>query len=166
MKQEHHYNGRDLTKRANKVYFGVKYGDQDFKTWATHKVWENRTDTFYFWTKEKVKAMKIVVPMVWWEPTNHHHDCYFCMVNMTSWKKHKKNMWYCPNIPSAKSAVLYCNEIPIPVFSSLPDLASVVILNQPTQESNIMAALLVTRDLLCQKQSHLLKVNLMTWVEI
>ena len=62
--------------------------------------------------------------MVWRSPKNHHDDCYFCMVNMLGWNRHKKNLWYYPDLESARRPVSHCEKVPIPVFSSLPKLVS------------------------------------------
>ena len=90
MMQGYHRNVRDLTKRANKAYFGIKYDNQD-KIWALHKVCKNCTDTLCFWTKGKVKIMRFGVPAIWWESTNHRGDRYFCTEDMTGWNRYKKN---------------------------------------------------------------------------
>ena len=46
-----------------------------------------------------------------------------------------KNKWYYLDMPFAKRPMPHCNEIPIFVFSFLPNLASDDILNQPMQEN-------------------------------
>ena len=135
MKKEHRFNVRDFTKRTYEAYFGMKLGDQD-KQWAPHKVCKNCTDTLHLWTKGKVKAMRFGVPMVWRSPKNHHDDCYFCMVNMSGWNRHKKNLWYYPDLESARRPVPHCEEVPIPVFSSLPKLVSNNDLFAETEEVN------------------------------
>ena len=60
--------------------------------------------------------------MVWREPKNHQDDCYFCMVDMTGWNKRKKKEWCYPDIESARQPVLHCAEVPVPTFTSLPNL--------------------------------------------
>lgn len=121
MVKEHRFNVRELTRKAYQAYFGGKLGDQD-KSWAPHKVWKNCTDTLRLWTQGKVKSMKFGVTMVWQEPRNHHDDCYFCMVNTSEWNRHKKKSWYYPDIESAKRPVPHCSDLPLPGFTSLPDL--------------------------------------------
>ena len=74
--------------------------------------------------------------MVWRSPKNHHDDCYFCMVNMSGWNRHKKNLWYYPDLESVKRPVPHCEEVPIPVFSSLPKLVSNDDLFAETEEVN------------------------------
>ena len=104
MKKENRFNVRDFTKRAYEAYFGMKLGDQD-KQWAPSKVCKNCTDTLRLWPQSKVKAMRFGVPMVWRNPKNHHDDCYFCMVDMSGWNRHKKNLWYYPDLESARRPV-------------------------------------------------------------
>ena len=74
--------------------------------------------------------------MVWRSPKNHHDDCYFCMVNMSGWNRHKKNSWYYPDLESARRPVPHCEEVPIPIFSSLPKLVSNDNLFAETEEVN------------------------------
>ena len=123
MKKEHRFNVREFTKKAYQAYFGIKLGDQN-KRWAPHKVCKNCSETLRLWTQGKVKAMRFGVPMVWREPKNHHDDCFFCMVNMSRWNRHKKGSWYHPDIDSARRLVAHCEDVPIPVFCSLPQLDS------------------------------------------
>ncbi|GBM46311.1 hypothetical protein AVEN_88005-1 [Araneus ventricosus] len=64
----------------------------------------------------KRKAMPFAVPVMWREPTNHIHDCYFCMVPPVSGgftKKNKRIIEY-PNIPSALRPVSHSEGLPIP----------------------------------------------------
>ena len=74
--------------------------------------------------------------MVWRSPKDHHDDCYFCMVNMSGWNRHKKNSWYYPDLESARRPMPHCEESPIPVFSSLPKLVSNNDLFAETEEVN------------------------------
>ena len=112
---------RDFTRRAYHAYFGLKLGNQD-KAWAPHKVCKHCTETLRLWTQGKVKSMKFGVPMVWREPKNHLDDCYFCMVNMSGWNRYKKNSWHYPNLESASRPVPHSSSVPVPVFTSLPEL--------------------------------------------
>ena len=116
------FNVRDFTKKAYKAYFGIKLGDQ-VKSCAPHKVCKQCTKTLLrLWTKGEVSSMRFGVPIVWREPTNHHDDCYFCMVDMTGWNQRKKNEWCYPDIESARRPVLHCTEFPVPTFTFLPHL--------------------------------------------
>ena len=112
---------RDFTKRAYEAYFGMKLRDQD-KSWAPHKVCKHCTETLRFWAQGKVSSMRLGIPMVWREPKNHHDHCYFCMVDMSGWNQPKKKDWYYPDIESAQRLIPHCAEVPVPVFTSLPDL--------------------------------------------
>ena len=60
--------------------------------------------------------------MVWREPQNHHDDCYFSMVNIKGFNLYKKRKWEYPDLKSARRPVLRCESIPVPVFTSLPQL--------------------------------------------
>ena len=61
------------------------------------------------------KYMPFVIPRIWREPTNHHDDGYFCMVNISKYKKTKnrKKIVY-PSIPSSIVPVNHGPELPIP----------------------------------------------------
>ena len=110
---------RDLTKRAYEAYFGMKSWDQD-KSWAPHKVCKRCSETLCFGTQEKV-SMRFEVSTVRRESKNHH-DCYFCMVDMSRWNQRKKKDWYYPDIESARRPIPHCAEVP--EFTSLPDITA------------------------------------------
>ena len=112
---------RDFTKKAYKAYFGIKLGNQK-KSWELHKVCKQCTETLRFWTEGKVSSLRFGIPMVQREPKNHYDDCYFCMVDMTGWNQRKTKEWCYPDIESAQRPVLHCAEVPVPTFTSLPNL--------------------------------------------
>ena len=60
--------------------------------------------------------------MAWREQQNHHDDCYFCMVNLRGFNRYKRSTWEYPNLEPARRPVEHCKSIPVPVFTSLPDL--------------------------------------------
>ena len=62
--------------------------------------------------------------MAWREPKNHHDDCHFCMVDMSGWNQRKNKDWYYPDIKFTLRPMPHCAEVPVPVFTSLPDLAA------------------------------------------
>ena len=61
------------------------------------------------------KCMPFAIPRIWKEPTNHHDNCYFCMVDISKYKKTKdrKKIAY-PTIPSCSALVNHGAELPIP----------------------------------------------------
>jgi hypothetical protein len=65
---------------------------------------------------------KFGVPMMWREPKNHHDDCYFCMVNTKGLNGTSRHTVAYPDLESARRPVEHCPAIPIPSFTSLPDL--------------------------------------------
>ena len=105
MKKGHRFNVRDFTKRTYEPYFGLKLGGS--RQAMDHKVCKNCTDILRLWTQGKVKAMRFGVPMVWRSPKNYHDDCYFCMVSMSGWNRHKKNSWYYPGCTDISSTSTY-----------------------------------------------------------
>ena len=59
------------------------------------------------------KCMPFAIPRIWREPTNYH-DCYFCMADISKYKKtkDKKKVVY-PSIPSSILPVNHGPELPI-----------------------------------------------------
>ena len=59
--------------------------------------------------------MPFGIPRIWREPTNHHDDCYYCMVDISKFKnpRDRKSLIY-PNIPSSLAPVLHSKELPVP----------------------------------------------------
>ena len=55
---------------------------------------------------------------------------------MSGWNRTKKNSWYYPDLESARRPVPHGEEVPIPVFSSLPKLVSNDDLFAETEEVN------------------------------
>ena len=123
MKKERRFNVREFIKRAYQAYLDIKLRDQD-KRWAPHEVCKNCSEALRLWSQGKVKAMRFGVPMVWRELKNYHNDCYFYMVNMSRWNRHKKGSWNYPDIDSARRPVAHCEEVPVPEFCSSPQLDS------------------------------------------
>lgn len=113
----------EFVKRVYLAYFKVKLGDQD-KGWAPHKVCTVCIATLRKWSNGKKVHLKFGVPMVWREPKNHHDDCYFCMVRTTGYNGKNKHTLVYPNLESARIPVLHCEEVPIPTFTSLPEIES------------------------------------------
>ncbi|CAF4935123.1 unnamed protein product [Pieris macdunnoughi] len=59
--------------------------------------------------------MKFAVPRIWREPTDHIHDCYFCVVNPSKRRagKNAKKIEY-PNLPSTSAPVPHSENFPVP----------------------------------------------------
>ena len=58
------------------------------------------------------------------------------MVDMTGWNQCKKKDWCYPDIESARRPVPHCTEVPVPVFTFLPDLAADETLLEAMEDSN------------------------------
>ena len=67
------------------------------------------------WMRGNCKCMPFAIPRIWREPTNHHDDCYFSMVDISEYKKTKnrKKIVY-SSIPSSIAPVNHGSELPIP----------------------------------------------------
>lgn len=70
---------------------------------------------FLGWLRGEKRAMKFGVPRIWREPTDHSHNCYFCMVDVSKHRsgKNAPKLQY-PNIPSSLAPVLHSPDLPIP----------------------------------------------------
>lgn len=96
------------------AYFGMPIGDQD-KSWAPHVCCGSCRSTLEGWLRGSRKCMPFAIPRIWREPTNHHDDCYFCMIDLSHYKKVKDRMSITyPNIPSSIAPVPHSDSLPIP----------------------------------------------------
>lgn len=108
---------------AYTAYFGMAIGDQD-KPWAPHVSCATCRSALESWLRGERKSMAFAIPRVWREPTNHVSDCYFCMVDISAYKKttDRAKLTY-PNIPSSIAPVPHSDELPVPIpprSSALP----------------------------------------------
>jgi hypothetical protein len=64
--------------------------------------------------------MKFAVPRIWREPSDHTHDCYFCIVNPSKRRagENAKKIVY-PDLPSTSSPVPHSENFPVPYRSEL-----------------------------------------------
>ena len=74
---------------AYEAYFGMKMGYQD-KSWAPHFCCGScRSTPLEGRMRGSPKCMSFAISRIWREPTNHYDDCYFCMVDISTYKKTK-----------------------------------------------------------------------------
>ena len=111
----------DFVRKVYLAYFGIRLGDQD-KSWAPHVVCKTCIEHLRMWTNGKTKSFRFAIPMVWREPKNHYDDCYFCMVNLKGFNRHKRKTWNYPDLESARRPVLHSADLPVPKSTHLPDL--------------------------------------------
>ena len=90
--------------------------------WAPHMVCKACTETLCGWTSGK-RRLNFWIPMVWWEPTNHVIDYYFCAVDVTGINRKNRGSLKHPDLQSARRPVAHCDEIPLPIFGELPDIS-------------------------------------------
>lgn len=104
---------------AYEKYFGMKIGDQD-KSWAPRVICGTCRSNLEKWLSGRLKCMPFAVPRIWREPTNHVNDCFFCMTDLSAFKKTKNraNIIY-PNIPSSLAPVCHSDDLPIPMPPSI-----------------------------------------------
>ena len=156
MMAKHRFNVRDFTKRAYEAYFGMKLGrprtslwhpsrcadnvQKRYKPLAPLKVCRQCTETLRFWTRGKNSSMRFGVSIIWRKPKNHHDDCYFCLVDVPEWNQQKKKDWYYPDIESARRPIPHCAEVPVSVFTCLPDLTADELLLKAMDDSDSSAS--------------------------
>lgn len=99
---------------AYEKYFKMKIGDQE-RSWAPHVICGTCRSALEGWLRDGKRQMPFAIPRVWREPTNHHDDCYFCMVDIAKYKKpsDRFKLIY-PDIPSSRAPVPHSAELPVP----------------------------------------------------
>ncbi len=118
---ENRKNITDFVERAYMAYFGVKLGNQD-KYWAPHSVCKQCTEHLRQWTKGTRKSMRFAIPMVRREPKNHVDDCYFCVLNLKGINRKNQQTLVYRNLVSGIRPVPHIEELPVPIFSVLPQI--------------------------------------------
>lgn len=99
---------------AYNVYFGMPIGDQD-KSWAPHIICKSCRSTLEGWIRGSKRCMPFAIPRIWREPSDHLNDCYFCMVDISKYKKPAdRHILLYPDIPSSIAPVLHSEDLPIP----------------------------------------------------
>ncbi|XP_076035733.1 uncharacterized protein LOC143021852 [Oratosquilla oratoria] len=89
-------------------------GDQD-KPWAPHVICGSCRSTLEGWLRGTGRAMPFAIPRIWREPKNHHDDCYFCMIDVTKYRKVKgRQALQYPDIPSSRAPVPHDDSLPVP----------------------------------------------------
>ena len=109
---------------AYEAYFGMKMGDQN-KSWAPHFCCGSCRSTLEGWMRGSRKCMPFAIPRIWTELTNHHDDCYFCMVDISTYKKTKDRKKDC----LSKYSFIHCACQPWPrtAYSSTSNNACYII---------------------------------------
>ena len=103
---------------AYRLHFGIDIGDQD-KSWAPHVICGSCRSNLERWLRGSGRVMPFAVTRVWREPQNHLDDCYFCMINISKYRKvrGKRAITY-PSIPSSIAPVPHNDASPVPNPSS------------------------------------------------
>ena len=92
----------------------IEIGDHD-KSWAPHFCCGSCRSTLEGWIRGSCKCMPFAIPRIWREPINHQDNCYFCMVDISKYKKTKgRKKFVHSSIPSSIAPVNHGAELPIP----------------------------------------------------
>lgn len=104
--------------QAYEAYFGFKIGNQD-KPWAPHVLCGSCRSTLEAWYRGERRAMPFAIPRMWRSSKNHATDCYFCLVNLTSFKrsKNRHDIIY-PDLESSSAPVPHSETLPVPTLPS------------------------------------------------
>ena len=97
------------------------------------------------WSSGKRFARKFKTPMTWQEPRNHHDDCYFYMVKITSINSANREKWSHLTLFSAQWPYTHSNQSPLPVTSFELD-------NMETEENMNLTLILHQSDKSSVKQ--------------
>ena len=76
------------------------------------------------------------VPMVQREPKNYHNDCYFCMVVCLDGISKRRKIGIILILSLARQPIPQCTEVPVPVFTFLPDLTADKMLLEAMDDTN------------------------------
>ena len=88
--------------------------DQD-KPQAPHVICGTCRSTLAGWLRGIKLAMHFAVPRVWREQKYHHDDCYFCMIDITKYRKAKgRQALQYLGIPSSTTPVSHYDSLPVP----------------------------------------------------
>jgi hypothetical protein len=65
------------------AYFRVLVWDQD-KFWAPHVCCGSCQSILEWWLRGIRKCGLFAIPWIWRDFTNHHNDCYFCVIDIST----------------------------------------------------------------------------------
>ena len=108
--QKHKISPGKKLVTAYSAYFGMPIGDQD-KAWSPRVCCRSCRSTLEGWLRGKIKRMPFAIPRIWQEPDNHINDCYFCIVDVSHYRKSedKKSIVY-RSISSSIVPVPHCED--------------------------------------------------------
>lgn len=116
--------------------FGMPMGDQD-KPWTPHVICGSCRSTLEGWLRGTGRTMPFTVPRVWREPENHHDDCYFCMTDVTKYRKVKgRRALQYPDIPSSRAPVPHDGTLPVPQPPQNMESAMAISSEEPASSSS------------------------------
>jgi LSD1 subclass zinc finger protein len=71
-----------------KKYFGLEILNQN-KPWVPHVICGSCRATLEAWLRGEKRKMTCGIPRLWREPQNHVNDCFFCLLDLSHFKKTK-----------------------------------------------------------------------------
>lgn len=89
-----------LIKKAYKLDFGCKIGDQD-KTWTLDICCATSGVSLRAWLRGTQKSIPFAAPMTWQEQKDNVMDCYICLTNVSFFSNKTNKSIEFPNMPSA-----------------------------------------------------------------
>lgn len=98
---------------AYKAYFGLSVANQDVN-WAPHVSCGSCRSNLEAWFRGADRKMPFIKPRIWREPTNHHSDCYFCVIDLSPYKKptDRFKIQY-PSLPSSSAPIPHNKDFPV-----------------------------------------------------
>jgi hypothetical protein len=110
---------------AYEAYFGMAVSHQNVD-WAPHVSCGSCRSNLEAWYRGSSRKMPFRSPRIWRKPTNHSDDCYFCLIDLSCYKK-----------PSDRTKIRYpdlrSTSAPVPNDDALPfPLAPVTVASTST----------------------------------
>lgn len=122
----------EKVRNAYVFYFGrAIYQD---KPWIPQLFCVSCYATLLSWFNGNKTKMPFAVPAIWREPSNHFHDCYFCMTNILGFsKKIRHNIEY-PDVFSMSKPVAHSEEMPPPSPPSKNEIEDFLMIEEQNDE--------------------------------
>ena len=124
---------------AYSAYFDVTIGDQG-KKWFPLVCCGSCWSMLEGWLNGKIKCVPFAIPRICRKPTNHLNNCYFCMVDVSHYRKSKDKISIVyPSKPSSIAPVPHCEDLSIPEPPMLESSSSASISQMQTLTQLVQA---------------------------
>ncbi|KAJ8670936.1 hypothetical protein QAD02_002195 [Eretmocerus hayati] len=130
----------DNVKSLYLKYFGIEVIDPE-KGFVPSRACRTCVTGLSYWSKGQRDRMPFAVPMIWFKPSNHFEECYFCSCKTEGYNRKNAHLIKYPDCPRAVRPVPHGPDFPaIPVPSELekvcqddPGKAENVVMDEASQ---------------------------------